>query len=68
MAHITLAEALEVDSEAFEKDGIIYHMEETEEPGMCLDCKEHCGVCLHFENGIEVDTSSNCCGSGVHIF
>jgi len=32
--------------------------------GICLECKEHCGV-LTDEDG---DQTSECCGGAVHVF
>ena len=38
---------------------------ETDEPGMCLGCKEHACVTIFLENGEEVERVSNCCGTGI---
>lgn len=65
----TLADALKIDPEAFERDGVVYHAEEDEAgDSLCLDCKEHCGVVTYFEDGEEVEEVSSCCSAGVHTW
>ncbi len=63
-----LSEALKIDSEAYAINGIVHYSEDTEEPCICMECKEHASVIRVVVDDEEVDTMSNCCGADCHIW
>ena len=66
---------LEIDYTEIIEDNTNYVVIETDNDGICLECKEHASICRTFDKvGDDLVESyadsptSNCCGSGIHIW